>query len=99
YTEWIFFALMAVGLMRLRRRPTYAPAYRVWGYPGVPIVFAACSAYIVANQLVTDPASSRTGLRFVLAAPLVYYRRLPKQTPPIPASPAAAPPAPTRHAD
>ncbi|HXD50140.1 MAG TPA: amino acid permease [Gemmatimonadaceae bacterium] len=99
YTEWIFFALMAVGLMRLRRRPTYAPAYRVWGYPGVPIVFAACSTYIVANQLVTDPASSRIGLLFVLAGLPVYYLWLRKPTSPIPATPAAAPPAPTRHAD
>src|SRR6185437_15660392 len=99
YTEWIFFALMAVGLMRLRRRPTYAPAYHVWGYPAVPIVFAACSAYIVGNQLVTDPASSRIGLLFVLAGLPVYYLWLRKPTSPVPATPAAAPPAPTRHAD
>jgi APA family basic amino acid/polyamine antiporter len=39
YTEWIFFAMMAWGLMRLRKRDGYAPAYRVWGYPIVPIVF------------------------------------------------------------
>ena len=33
FTEWIFFALMAGGIFLLRRRPGYAPAYRVWGYP------------------------------------------------------------------
>ena len=93
YTEWIFFALMAVGLMRLRRRPTYAPAYRVWGYPFVPIVFALCSAYIVGNQIVTDPAASRVGLLFVLAGLPVYYLWLRKPTSPLPAAP------PTRHAD
>ena len=65
YTEWIFFALMAVGLMRLRRRPGYVPAYRVWGYPVVPITFIVCSAYIVVNQIVTDPAESRVGLLLV----------------------------------
>jgi basic amino acid/polyamine antiporter, APA family len=93
YTEWIFFALMAIGLMRLRRRPTYAPAYRVWGYPVVPIVFAACSAYIVGNQIVTDPAASRVGLLFVLAGLPVYYLWLRKPISPLPAAP------PTRHAD
>ncbi len=36
YTEWIFFALMAAGLMRLRRRPDYRPSYRIAGYPLVP---------------------------------------------------------------
>jgi APA family basic amino acid/polyamine antiporter len=78
YTEWIFFALMAAGLMRLRRRANYAPAYRVWGYPFVPIVFVLSSAYIVVNQLVTDPAESRTGLLFVLAGLPVYFLLLRK---------------------
>ena len=93
YTEWIFFALMAVGLMRLRRRADYAPAYRVWGYPVVPIVFALCSAYIVGNQLWTDPAASRTGLLFVLAGLPVYYLWLRRPATPLPAA------SPTRHAD
>ena len=30
YTEWIFFALLAVGLVALRRRPGYQPPYRIW---------------------------------------------------------------------
>jgi basic amino acid/polyamine antiporter, APA family len=72
YTEWIFFALMAVGLMRLRARTTYTPAYRVWGYPIVPLIFIICSAYIVINQIATDPAESRTGLLLVGAGWPVY---------------------------
>ncbi len=94
YTEWIFFALMAAGLFRLRRRASYAPAYRVWGYPFVPIVFIVCSAYIVINQLVTDPAESRTGLIFVGAGLLVYALWLRK-----PLSPSSPPPSATIHAD
>ncbi len=93
YTEWIFFALMAVGLMRLRRRATYAPAYRVWGYPAVPIVFIICSAYIVINQLVTDPAEARTGLLFVLAGLPVYFLWLRRPHRPLPATQQ------TQHAD
>ena len=72
YTEWIFFALMAVGLMRLRGKATYAPAYRVWGYPIIPLVFILCSAYIVINQILTDPGESRTGLLLVGAGWPVY---------------------------
>ena len=41
YTEWIFFAAMAAGLMLLRRRPDYRPLSAIWGYPVVPIVFIA----------------------------------------------------------
>lgn len=72
YTEWIFFALMAWGLMRLRGRPDYTPAYRVWGYPIVPIVFIVCSAYIVINQAVADAANATTGLAFVAAGLPIY---------------------------
>jgi basic amino acid/polyamine antiporter, APA family len=84
YTEWIFFALMAAGLMRLRRRPGYAPAYRVWGYPVVPVVFIICSAYIVLNQIVTDPVESRTGLLLVGAGLPVYFLWLRRRTPSLP---------------
>lgn len=73
YTEWIFFALMAIGLMRLRARTSYHPNYRVWGYPIVPIVFIGSSAYIVINQVVHDLTQSMIGLLFVLAGLPVYY--------------------------
>jgi basic amino acid/polyamine antiporter, APA family len=73
YTEWIFFALMAVGLFRLRARQSYEPAYRVWGYPYVPTIFIASSAYIVVNQIVHDPKESAVGLLLVLAGLPIYY--------------------------
>jgi APA family basic amino acid/polyamine antiporter len=73
YTEWLFFALMALGLMRLRRRPDYAPAYRVWGYPWVPLVFAGSSLYIVANEVFSRFTSSMTGLAMVAAGLPVYW--------------------------
>jgi APA family basic amino acid/polyamine antiporter len=80
YTEWIFFAAMAFGLMRLRRRPAYAPAYRVWGYPIVPVIFIASSLYIVINQIVAEPTQSLTGLALVAAGLPVYLivRRSPR---------------------
>ena len=72
YTEWIFFALMAWGLMRLRVRAGYTPAYRVWGYPVVPIVFIVCSAYIVINQIIVDAANAAVGLALVAAGLPIY---------------------------
>jgi len=73
YTEWIFFALMAAGLMRLRRRPGYEPAYRIWGYPVVPLVFIAASAVIVLMQISAVPRDSLIGLGMVLAGLPVYF--------------------------
>jgi APA family basic amino acid/polyamine antiporter len=73
YTEWIFFALMAVGLMMLRRRTEYVPPYRMWGFPVIPAVFVIASAIIVGNQIVSDPAESAFGLGLVAVGLPIYY--------------------------
>jgi APA family basic amino acid/polyamine antiporter len=84
YTEWIFFGLMAAGMLLLRRRPGYTPAYRMWGAPLLPVLFIAVTAAIVVNQIVAEPLSSATGLLLVLAGLPVYHiwirRRLPAET-------------------
>jgi basic amino acid/polyamine antiporter, APA family len=84
YTEWLFFALMAAGVFRLRARADYHPAYRVWGYPVVPIIFILSSAYIVGNQIVAEPVQSLTGLAFVAAGLPVYWLFVRKSSPPLP---------------
>jgi APA family basic amino acid/polyamine antiporter len=73
YTEWIFFGLMAVGLVLLRRRADLQRGYTVWGYPWVPLVFAASAFGIVANQVRVEPVESLTGLGLVLAGLPVYH--------------------------
>ena len=62
YTEWIFFAAMAAGLMLLRKRSGYAPAYRVPAYPLVPIAFIAASIAIVVMQVRARPRGRRAGV-------------------------------------
>jgi APA family basic amino acid/polyamine antiporter len=73
YTEWIFFAAMAAGLMLLRKRPAYRPTYRIWGYPLVPIVFTLASAVIVVMQIQAVPRDSLIGLGMVLLGLPVYF--------------------------
>jgi APA family basic amino acid/polyamine antiporter len=72
YTEWIFFGLMALGLLLLRRRSGLRREYRVWGYPWVPLAFALSAFAIVAHQIVLQPGSSLTGLGLVLVGLPVY---------------------------
>jgi len=73
YTEWIFFAAMAVGLFVARRRPDYKPTYRMPGYPVVPALFAIVAAAIAIHQLVADPVEALIGLLLVAAGLPAYY--------------------------
>jgi APA family basic amino acid/polyamine antiporter len=73
YTEWLFFALMGVGLYRLRARQGYRPVFRMWGYPVVPALFIAASAVVAAIQIAADPAESAAGLAIVVLGLPVYY--------------------------
>ena len=73
YVEWIFFGFMALGLFILRRRPGYAPAYRVGGYPVVAGLFTLAALVIAVNRFVTEPLEAVAGLGIVLLGVPVYY--------------------------
>jgi APA family basic amino acid/polyamine antiporter len=73
YTEWIFFGLLAVGVFLLRRRPDYAPPFRMPWAPALTLGFAASCVAIVVNQVVSDPMNSLIGLAAVAAGLPVYY--------------------------
>ena len=73
YTEWVFFALMAASLLVLRRRASYAPAYRVPWHPLLPVVFVAASAIIVIHQVGARPRESIAGLAIVAVGIPVYW--------------------------
>ncbi len=72
YTERIFFGALALGTIALRRSPGYAPAFRAWGFPIVPVLFALVCLAIVVNQIASDPRESLTGLALVAAGLPVY---------------------------
>jgi APA family basic amino acid/polyamine antiporter len=73
YTEWIFFALLALGVVLLRRRGGYAPAWRMPLVPLAPIVFVIVSAMIVVNQMRADLTNSAIGLAIVATGFPAYY--------------------------
>lgn len=73
YTEWIFFALLALGVVLLRRRPGYTPAWRMPLVPAAPIVFVVVSLMIVVNQIRADLTNSAIGLAIVASGLPAYY--------------------------
>ena len=72
YTEWVFFGVMALGLIKLRQSGSPVPQYRMIGYPVTPIIFALAAFAIVANHIVSDPVGSLSGLGVVMAGLPVF---------------------------
>ena len=84
YTEWIFFAAMAIGLVLLRHRGTFAPIFRAPLGTALPIGFAVAALLVASNQIIASPMESLTGLALVLAGWPVYVvwcRRAPANAP------------------
>jgi APA family basic amino acid/polyamine antiporter len=73
YVEWIFFGMMACGLFLLRHRPSYAPTYRIKGYPMIAGLFALAAAAIVIQRFIAEPFEAIIGLGIVLLGVPVYY--------------------------
>jgi APA family basic amino acid/polyamine antiporter len=73
YTEWLFFALLAFGVILLRRRPGYAPAWRMPLVPLAPLAFVIVSLLIVINQVRADLTNSVIGLAIVASGLPAYY--------------------------
>ena len=73
YTEWIFFALLALGVVLMRRRPGYAPAWRMPLVPAAPMLFVIVSLLIVLNQIRADWQNAAIGLAIVATGIPAYY--------------------------
>jgi APA family basic amino acid/polyamine antiporter len=73
YTEWIFFALLALGVVLMRRRPGYAPAWRMPLVPLAPMLFVIVSLLIVVNQIRADWFNAAIGLAIVATGFPAYY--------------------------
>ncbi|MEX2153325.1 MAG: amino acid permease [Gemmatimonadaceae bacterium] len=64
-----FYALGVAAIFVVRKRPGYAPAFRVPGYPFVPLLFVLSTLYLLGNALI-DP-SSRLATAIILGIVLL----------------------------
>ena len=75
FAVWIFFALTAVALLRLRRtEPDLNRPYRIWGYPWTPLIFLIAAIALTLNLWTLRPVRSTIGLLVILAGVPFYYR-------------------------
>jgi APA family basic amino acid/polyamine antiporter len=83
FALWIFFALIPIALIRLRRiDPELVRPYRVWGYPWTPIVFLLAAIALTANLWTVRPIRSSLGLVVILAGIPFFYHWQRKQSAP-----------------
>jgi basic amino acid/polyamine antiporter, APA family len=72
---WIFFALTALALFRLRRKePSLSRPYRAWGYPWTTLIFLAAAIALTVNLWAVRPVRSSVGLAVILGGVPFFYR-------------------------
>jgi basic amino acid/polyamine antiporter, APA family len=75
FAVWIFFALMAIALILLRRKePNLPRPYRVWGYPWTPLIFLSAAVSLTLNLWMIRPVRSSLGLAVILLGIPFFYR-------------------------
>lgn len=84
FAVWIFFALTAIALLRLRKtEPDLTRPYRAWGYPVTPLIFLIAAIALTANLWMVRPVRSSLGLAVILAGiPFYHHWRKSAQIPP-----------------
>lgn len=75
FAAWIFFALTAIALIRLRiKEPTLFRPYRAWGYPLSPLIFLIAAVALTVNLWMVRPMRSTLGLLVILGGIPFFYR-------------------------
>lgn len=75
FANWIFFTMIVLAVIVLRRRhPEWPRPYRVVGYPVTVLVFVLISSAFVLNTLVEAPRSSLMGLGLLFVGVPFYLR-------------------------
>ena len=72
FAGFLFYALLAVGLIKLYRQGKIRQ--KPWGYPIVPVLFILFSVLLLINTIITQPKQTLMGLlMLLLGIPLYFY--------------------------
>ena len=75
FAVWIFFALMAIAVIRLRRvEPGLSRPYRAWGYPWTVLIFFFAAVALTINLWMVRPVRSSVGVLVIVAGVPFFYR-------------------------
>ena len=72
--DMIFYFLMVLAVIVLRRKmPATERPYRMWGYPGVPVISMLLSVILTVDLVFLAPTTSGIGMLLVLTGVPVYF--------------------------
>jgi len=72
FAGFLFYALLAIGLIKLYRQGKIRQ--KPWGYPIVPVLFILFSVLLLINTIITQPKQTLMGLlMLLLGIPLYFY--------------------------
>jgi len=75
FAVWIFFALTAIAVLRLRwKEPELVRPYRAWGYPWTVLIFLIAAVALTINLWMVRPVRSSLGLLVIAAGVPFFYR-------------------------
>jgi APA family basic amino acid/polyamine antiporter len=73
FAEWLFYMIAGSTIFVFRLRdPQAARPYRMWGYPVVPLLFVATSAFLLFYTFKTNLLNSSLGVLVILAGIPVF---------------------------
>jgi len=75
FAVWIFFALNAIAMIRLRmKNPNLNRPYRALGYPVTAFIFLIAAIALTVNLWLVRPVRSTLGLLVIAAGIPLFYR-------------------------
>lgn len=67
FTQWIFYGFLGIGLFILRKKmKDVERPYKVWGYPYVPVIFIAFSAFYCVLTIYNDVGNYVSGKSHII---------------------------------
>jgi APA family basic amino acid/polyamine antiporter len=74
FSAWIFYGLTGAAVIVFRKtRPEIPRAYKVPGYPWVPVLFVLLAAVLVVNTIIEAPKDSLIGLGLIATGVPAYF--------------------------
>jgi basic amino acid/polyamine antiporter, APA family len=71
FVSWFFYGMSALGVFLLRKKMKHVVrVYKVWGYPVVPLLFVAFTAFFLGSTIYTDIVNYNNGSAPVINAVL-----------------------------